>query len=99
MKYLVAVPSSQQGSQIVIATGRPVLFMGGFSGGDEVVTVDDLKELVANGELRYILYGGDRGNNTEIANWLKNSCSVVLNYSQTSATNQREQGMSLYMCR
>jgi len=99
MKYLVAVPSSQQGSQLVLASGRPVLFMGGFSGSDEVVTVDDLNELVANGELRYILYGGDRGGNAEITNWLKNSCSVVLDYSQTSAVNQRDQGMSLYMCR
>ena len=99
VKYLVAVPSSQQGSQLVLATGRPVLFMGGFSGGDEVVTVDDLKEMVANGELRYILYGGDRGGNIEIAAWLKSSCSVVLDYSQTNTGGPQGQAMTLYMCR
>jgi 4-amino-4-deoxy-L-arabinose transferase-like glycosyltransferase len=100
MKYLVAVPSSQQGSQLVIATGRPVLFIGGFSGSDKVVTVDDLKELVANGELRYVLYGGDRGNNSEISSWLQSSCSVVQEYSQTGTTNQPSQSpMTLYMCR
>ncbi len=100
MKYLVAVPSSQQGSQLVIATGRPVLFMGGFSGSDEVVTVDDLKEMVANGDLRYVLYGGDRGNNAEISSWLQTSCSVVLDYSQTGTTNQPSQSpMTLYMCK
>jgi 4-amino-4-deoxy-L-arabinose transferase-like glycosyltransferase len=99
MKYLVAVPSSQQGSQLVLATGRPVLFMGGFSGGDEVVTVDDLKEMVANGELRYVLYGGDRGGNTEITTWLKNSCSVVLDYSQTNIGGPQGQAMTLYMCK
>jgi 4-amino-4-deoxy-L-arabinose transferase-like glycosyltransferase len=99
MKYLVAVPSSQQGAQFVIASGRPVLYMGGFSGGDEVVTVDDLKEMVANGELRYVLYGGDRGNNAGTSSWLQTSCSAVLDYSQTSMGNQRDQGMTLYMCK
>jgi len=99
MKYLVAVPSSQQGSQLVLATGRPVLFMGGFSGSDEVVTVDDLKEMVANGELRYILYGGDRGGNAEITAWLKDSCSVVLDYSQTTTGGPQGQSMTLYMCK
>ncbi|MFN8383821.1 MAG: glycosyltransferase family 39 protein [Anaerolineales bacterium] len=99
VNYLVAVPSSQQGSQMVLATGRPVLFMGGFSGSDEVVTAADLTEMVANGELRYILYGGDRGGNTEIAAWLKTSCSVVLDYSQTNTGGPQGQAMTLYMCR
>ncbi len=99
MKYLVAVPSSQQGAQMVIATGRPVLYMGGFGGQDEVVTADGLAEMVTNGELRYVLYGGDRGNNAEILSWLQASCSVVLDYSQTNTGNQRDQGMTLYMCK
>ena len=33
-KYLVAVQSANQGDSIVLATGEPVLFMGGFNGGD-----------------------------------------------------------------
>ena len=102
MEYLVAVPSSQQGAQFVLATGRPVLYMGGFGGQDEVVTADDLAKMVADGELRYVLYGGERSNKADIANWLKASCSVVLDYSQTSTgnqQNQRDQAMTLYMCK
>ena len=100
MKYLMAVPSSQQGSQYVIETGRPVLYMGGFSGGDAVVTVDDLKELVANGELRYILYGGDRGNQ-EITSWLNSSCAIVNDFNNLSQAQQgpQNQAMTLYSCR
>ncbi|HMV28108.1 MAG TPA: hypothetical protein PKE23_01900, partial [Anaerolineales bacterium] len=100
MKYLMAVPSSQQGSQYVIETGRPVLYMGGFSGGDAVVTVDDLKELVANGELRYILYGGDRGNQ-EITSWLNSSCAIVNDFNDLSQAQQgpQNQAMTLYSCR
>ncbi len=102
MEYLVAVPSSQQGAQFVLATGRPVLYMGGFGGQDEVVNADDLAKMVANGELRYVLYGGERGNKADIANWLKSSCVAVLDYSQTNMgnqQNQRDQAMTLYLCK
>jgi 4-amino-4-deoxy-L-arabinose transferase-like glycosyltransferase len=92
VEYLVAVPSSMQGSQMVIATGRPVLLMGGFGGQDDVVSADDLAQMVANGELRYVLYGGDRGNKQEIADWLKNSCSVVPEFSNVSTGNRPAQG-------
>lgn len=112
VKYLVAVPSSQQGASLVIATGRPVLYMGGFAGQDEVVSVEDLAKMVANGELRYVLYGGERGNKQDISNWLKSSCGVVLDFSDISAGNQPDgrnqldgpggggnNQMTLYLCR
>ncbi|MBK7456403.1 MAG: glycosyltransferase family 39 protein [Anaerolineales bacterium] len=115
VEYLLAVPSSQQGSSLVIATGRPVLYMGGFGGQDEVVTAGDLSAMVANGELRYVMYGGDRGGKQDIANWLSASCSVVQEFSQLSiggpqmpqGENQPQglggggpdQGTTLYLCR
>ncbi|MBI5964996.1 MAG: glycosyltransferase family 39 protein [Chloroflexi bacterium] len=101
MKYLVAVPSSQNGASLVLATGRPVLYMGGFGGQDEVVTAEDLSAMVANGELRYVMYGGDRGGKTDITNWLSASCSVVQEFSGTSSGNQGpgNQATTLYMCK
>jgi 4-amino-4-deoxy-L-arabinose transferase-like glycosyltransferase len=103
VEYLMAVPSSQQGSQYVIETGRPVLYMGGFGGQDEVVTADDLAKMVANGELRYVLYGGDRGNKQEIANWLSSSCALVSEFSNINTeqgqSGPRNQVMELYLCR
>ena len=107
VEYIAAVPSSQQGSQLVIATRRPVLYMGGFGGQDDVVSAEDLSVMVANGELRYVLYGGDRGNKEDIANWLKTSCSVVPEFSQIASGGRPAQGpqgqgnqaMSLYMCK
>jgi 4-amino-4-deoxy-L-arabinose transferase-like glycosyltransferase len=85
MEYLVAVPSSQQGSIMVLATGRPVLFMGGFGGQDDVVSAEDLTSLVDGGDLKYVLYGGDRGNKQDISNWLQTSCSVVPEFSTTTS--------------
>ncbi|MBK6792156.1 MAG: glycosyltransferase family 39 protein [Anaerolineales bacterium] len=103
VEYLVAVPSSQQGAELVLATGRPVLYMGGFGGQDEVVTADDLTTMVANGELRYVLYGGDRGNKQDITNWLSSSCAVVNDFSSVSSVQgqggPRNQNMTLYSCR
>jgi 4-amino-4-deoxy-L-arabinose transferase-like glycosyltransferase len=108
MKYLAAVPSSQNGASMVLATGRPVLYMGGFGGQDDVVNAEDLQTMVANGELRYVLYGGDRGNKQEIGNWLKSSCSVVPEYSFSTLAMQGQynqlgpggnQGLTMYMCK
>jgi 4-amino-4-deoxy-L-arabinose transferase-like glycosyltransferase len=102
VNYLAAVPSSQQGSSLVLATGRPVLYMGGFGGQDEVVTADDLSAMVANGELRYIMYGDDRGGKSDITNWLNTSCSVVSEFSGISPGGQQgpgNQATTLYMCK
>jgi len=100
VKYLMAVPSSQQGAQYVIDTGRPVLYMGGFSGADPVVSAEDLTQLVADGDLRYVLYGGERANNQDISNWLSNSCAVVEEFRSVQGQNDpRNQGLTLYSCR
>ncbi len=100
VEYLVAVPSSQQGSSLVIASGRPVLYMGGFGGQDEVVDAQDLDAMVKNGELLYVLYGGERGRKEDITAWLKNSCFVIQQFSDVSTQSQDRdgQGQSLYMC-
>ncbi len=79
-KYLLAVPSAMQGADYVLATGRPVLYIGGFNGEDQVVGADDLGQMVSNGELRYIYWNGDGrgiGTNSEISPWLASSCKAV----------------------
>jgi 4-amino-4-deoxy-L-arabinose transferase-like glycosyltransferase len=100
IKYLVAVPSSGPGARIVLATGRPVLYIGGFSGNDNVVAVGDLAEMVADGELRYILFGG-QGINQQITNWLQAQCTVVDEFSQQvgpQRQNPNLEGWILYDC-
>src|SRR5579859_48461 len=82
IKYLVAVPSAMQGSDYVIATGRPVLYMGGFMGVDPVVAPDSLARLVAAGQLRYVYWDARTGpgrmsQQPTITNWLAQHCQVV----------------------
>ncbi|GAB4555440.1 MAG: glycosyltransferase family 39 protein [Anaerolineae bacterium] len=78
-KWMLAVPSAMLGSQTVLETGRGVLFMGGFSGNDPVVTPQSLAEIVARGELSYVLYGGGMFGNQDagIDAWLKANCTTV----------------------
>jgi hypothetical protein len=59
--WLVATSSAAGGDAIELATGRPVLAMGGFSGTDPAMTVSELRQLVSSGQLRYVLVGGGPG--------------------------------------
>jgi 4-amino-4-deoxy-L-arabinose transferase-like glycosyltransferase len=80
MKYLMAVPSAMQGADYVLATGRPVLYMGGFNGQDNVVSVEDLARMVSAGELRYIYgnaAGGGPGGDSDISAWVASACTPV----------------------
>ncbi len=57
-KYLVAVPSSMTGDSIILATNKPVMSLGGFSGSDPILTQNQLAALAANGTVRYFLLSG-----------------------------------------
>lgn len=54
-KYLVATPSSMAADGIILATNQPVMAMGGFFGGDPILTTNRLASLVANGTVRFFL--------------------------------------------
>lgn len=91
-EYMVAVPNSHTGSPLVLATGRPVLYMGGFGGKDPVIDSTGLAELVAEGELRFVMIGGDRNKKQDIVDWLSSSCTVVPEFSRGNATNTQRTG-------
>ena len=89
IKYLVAVPNAGTGAQMVIQTGRPVLYMGGFTGSDSLVDASDLEKMVAEDELRFIFYaGGKRENDRETIEWLNDSCEIVKQFSSPPAIRQ-----------
>ncbi len=103
VEYLVAVPNAHTGAPLVLATGRPVLYIGGFGGRDPVINAAGLAEMVANGELRYVLFSGDPGKQ-DIAQWLASSCTVVPEFSRGKANRNQprpgfDQPLVLYQCR
>jgi 4-amino-4-deoxy-L-arabinose transferase-like glycosyltransferase len=88
VSYLLVVPSSHQGAGAVLATGRPVLYAGGFSGSDPVLDADRLAAMVAAGEVRYVFWpmrGGPPGlGPTDIEDYLNARCNSL--------------GDALYLC-
>jgi 4-amino-4-deoxy-L-arabinose transferase-like glycosyltransferase len=57
-KYLVAASGSMTTAPIIIQTGKAVVTIGGFNGRDPAPTVARLEQMVAKGELKYVLLGG-----------------------------------------
>jgi 4-amino-4-deoxy-L-arabinose transferase-like glycosyltransferase len=59
--YLVATFGSMSSAPIIIETGEPVITIGGFSGGDPAPTLEQFRQLVAAGKVRFVLLGGGPG--------------------------------------
>ncbi|MBC3797676.1 glycosyltransferase family 39 protein [Acetobacterium tundrae] len=61
-KYLLAVSSANgYASDIIIKYGEPVMSFGGFSGSDNILTLNEFKQMVADGEIRYAMINGGGG--------------------------------------
>ena len=93
-KYLVAATGSQTTAGIIIKTGKPVVTIGGFNGGDPAPTVSQLAAMVRKGELRYVLlsaggFGGPDGGNRAISAWVQQHGTVVTDAGSTSGTLYR----------
>ncbi len=56
--YLLAVPNANVAAPLILATGQPVMAMGGYLGNDPILTPQSLERLVASGRLRYVMIGG-----------------------------------------
>jgi hypothetical protein len=96
-KYLMAVPSSMQGADYILATGRPVLYLGGFMGQDQVVTADDLAQMALQGELRFVYWdarGGGFGGQSEITAWVSSACTAVQGFDTATRNMGAPDGTS-----
>jgi 4-amino-4-deoxy-L-arabinose transferase-like glycosyltransferase len=55
--YLAASVNARQAAPIIIATGEPVIALGGFTGRNPILTVDAFARLVDDERLRFVLVG------------------------------------------
>jgi 4-amino-4-deoxy-L-arabinose transferase-like glycosyltransferase len=90
-KYLFATTSVGAAESYIIDTGKAVMAMGGFSGGDPILTIDKLKTLIANKEVKYFMFssgGFGADGSSDVTAWIKaNSTIVPSSEWQTSAAN------------
>jgi len=76
-KYIVAAFTSNASAPIIIASGEPVITIGGFNGSDPAPTLTQFEKLVATGKVRYVLVssgggggGPGGGSGTSISSWV-----------------------------
>jgi 4-amino-4-deoxy-L-arabinose transferase-like glycosyltransferase len=92
--WIVAANSSQQAGTIELATGLPVMAMGGFTGSDPTPTLDQLKSYIASGKLRFVLVdAGGFGGSSDRTSWVSGACKVA-NFGAGSVGS----AASLYDC-
>jgi 4-amino-4-deoxy-L-arabinose transferase-like glycosyltransferase len=86
--WIVAADSAQEAGSIELATGLPVMAMGGFTGSDPAPTLAQLEGYVASSKLRFVLEsggtggglgGGGLGSDTSSArdSWVTSTCKLV----------------------
>jgi 4-amino-4-deoxy-L-arabinose transferase-like glycosyltransferase len=74
--YLLATGRANSAAPYILATGRPVLALGGFLGQYTEVSLDQFTTLVENGQLRFVL-GDEFDRQQEIAQWVQQNCTSV----------------------
>ncbi|MBR7827628.1 glycosyltransferase family 39 protein [Actinospica sp. MGRD01-02] len=102
-KYLFAVMSSGDAEDYIANAGASVLPVGGFSGNNGYPSLAQFKELIAKGELKYVLLsssggmgagmgGSGSGSTSAIESWVKANCKAVSSSSVSSSVG------TLYVC-
>jgi 4-amino-4-deoxy-L-arabinose transferase-like glycosyltransferase len=88
--WIVAANSAQEAGSIELATGLPVMAMGGFTGSDPAPTLDQLKSYIASGKLRFVLAsagvggGGFGSGSNDRTTWVTSACKAV-NYGGSAS--------------
>ena len=83
--WIVAVSGSGSAAPIQLATGLPVMTMGGFNGGDASPTLAEFQAYVASGQIRFVIVGGNGfgggggpgGGNSAVTDWVSTNCTSV----------------------
>jgi 4-amino-4-deoxy-L-arabinose transferase-like glycosyltransferase len=84
-KWAAATNGSQQAASLELASGKAVIGIGGWDGSDPAPTLDQFKQYVAAGEVKYYIdggRGGGRGGSSDIADW------VASNFQATTVDGQ-----------
>lgn len=99
--YLFATLGSQTAAPYIIASGQPVIALGGFNGSDQIVSLSQLQALVSAGDLRYFLldgggggFGGQGGGNGQLVSWVESNCAQIAASEYGGTTT----GGALYAC-
>ncbi|WP_394616934.1 ArnT family glycosyltransferase [Lentzea sp. JNUCC 0626] len=84
-EWAAATTGAQSAAGLQLASGRPVIAIGGWNGSDPAPTLEEFQQLVADGKVRYYVEGGrggGPGGSNEIGEW------VAANFTATTVGGQ-----------
>jgi len=95
-KFLFATTNVGTAEAYIIQSGQAVMAMGGFSGSDPILTVDKLKQMIANNEIKYFLSssGGPGRGNKDVQTWISQNGKVVPQ-SEWQSSTENSSGMNM----
>ncbi|WP_309712082.1 glycosyltransferase family 39 protein [Armatimonas sp.] len=79
-KFLLAVQSTVPAAPVILRTGEAVMALGGFTGGDPILTPESLAQRVRRGEVRFFLLPPQNtafGHNGALMEWVRNHGLLV----------------------
>ncbi len=94
-KFLVAVSSTNDADTLILATNKPVMALGGFTGSDPILTTSKLAALVKSGQVKYFLlssfsFGG--GSQSALTTWITQHSKVVPSSQWQSSSTSSSSG-------
>lgn len=76
-EFLLATLNTRDAAPIILATGKPVMALGGFTGGDPILTEDELAEYVTSGRVRFFLLTPGARQQRELTQWVAEHSTPV----------------------
>jgi len=76
-RFLVATMNTNSAAPILLATGEPVMALGGFSGSDPILKMDQLAQLVAKNTVRHFLLNAQPNPPSELTRWVTEHCALA----------------------
>ncbi len=99
-KSQLVVSSANTAETLTLNSDLYIGSLSGFMGNETVMSLEQFKQLVKSGEVRYVLEGGNDGrggSNSEIMNWVKQTGQIVA-YTEdnTNGTTDNRNSGNLY---
>jgi 4-amino-4-deoxy-L-arabinose transferase-like glycosyltransferase len=68
--FLLATLNAREAAPIILATGQPVMALGGFTGSDRILSADQLAGLVDSGTVRHFLLPRQGNQQPDLVRWV-----------------------------
>jgi 4-amino-4-deoxy-L-arabinose transferase-like glycosyltransferase len=100
--FLVATFNAGAAEPFILTTGKPVMDLGGFMGGDRILTARQLAQRVRAGQVRFFLVNGGgfdgfrggfrggpggAGGNDDLSTWITTNCAAVPSSAYSTHTS------------